>query len=215
MAAYLTDSMGNVTNKPGENGDQATLETKHCVVGHTWQAEAGTKQRICPVHAGWWQGQFPAELRPNERTVEEWDHAERELVNERGYAVRWRGVWTETARRSAALLESWEAVDIELVDDYVRARRLEELHRLFAQDEPYSHTAAGGTKPHPGWRLSREAGRDARRLARELGISVPPMSDDDAPKKSRPGRMDTAADLEGGQNGGVLDNQVGPDGRPL
>lgn len=205
--------MGNVSNKPGENGDQPAMETMHCIVGHTWQAEAGTKARVCPLHAGWWQGSFPKDLRPGERTVEEWDHAERELLNERGYAVRWRGVWTETVRRVAAVRESWEAVDIELVDDYVRARRFEELHRLYAQDEPYSQTASGGTKPHPGWRLSRESARDARRMARELGIIVPASDDDEAPK--RPGRMDTAADIEGGQNGGVVDSQVGPDGRTL
>lgn len=193
-----------VLNNPGENGAQTpVLETRRCVVGHSWDAIPGTdKQKVCPTHASWWAGILPKELRPGELTIGEWTHAEDELVNERGYVARWQGVWTETVRRIAAAADSWDLVDLDRVDDYVRARRLSELHRLFAQDEPYNEKG----RAHPGWKISREFASDARRLAVELGLEVP--------KEVKPSRMQTSADVEQGHNG-VVDSQVGPDGRPL
>jgi phage terminase small subunit len=113
-----------------------------------------------------------------------------------------------------------------MVEDYIRALRMAELHRLYAQDRPYIESDRGTMKPHPGFELAKEADVEARRLAVGLGLEPAPTNEvtHHAPapqrRESRE-RRESAADYfntrlqEEAEDVGEVEHPTGPDGEPL
>lgn len=151
--------------------------------------------------------------------MQEWEDAEENLVNEVGYARRWRLKWKEKIRILAAKQGSWSDLDLEGLDEYIRHLRFAELHRLYAQDDPYYTTKSGQIREHPGWKRSDAEMRRARECAVLLGLThditpAPKRGPDRQPRRTP--TMPSALEQEAEQlDDGIIDNQVGPDGEPL
>jgi hypothetical protein len=142
---------------------------------------------------------------------DEWEDAEKNLVTERGYANRWLKFWRDNVRVVAARAGSWGQVDIVKYEAFIRHSRLAELHRLFAQDNPYFTTESGAIRSHPGWKNAKSAQREADALAIELGLKVVPTKRATSNGAQVPSSLEREAD----EVGGIVDDQVGPDGQPL
>jgi len=141
-------------------------------------------------------------LKVPKRLLELW--AETAVVDEPPvYVARWRKAWERTVRTLAAKAGSFAAVDMEMVEEYVRHKRLAELHLSYAEYEPYSTSTYGSIKAHPGWHQAQVEELQAKRVAIELGLA------DDPSDKKRGGDGDDLGGYE------VYDDQLGPDGKPL
>lgn len=122
--------------------------------------------------------------RPGERVVERWRLAADALGmsgGERAAYVRfWRSFWRRTVLE---LMEqgTWEPRDERLLAEFVEWSRLADFHARAAAAAPYVKSSASGRVfAHPGWRLEREARREARLVADRLLLGVA-FGDDDAP----------------------------------
>lgn len=188
-----------------------------CLAGHEWEW-VKTKRgapKYCPEHRRFLHGPISSGSQPKARTRREWEDAEENLVNERGYANRWLKFWRDNVRIVAARRGSW-SIDHAKYEHWVREMRFAELHRLFAQDQPYITTDSGAVKAHPGWRLSAQAERKADKLAIELGLKQASDARQAAGGGgTAPSRPPTKLEQEAEELGGIEDDQVGPDGRPL
>ena len=120
------------------------------------------------------------------------------------YVTRWRKAWERTVRILAAQAGSFAPVDLEGVEEYIRHRRLAELHRAYAEFDPYQSTNAGSVKPHPGWYQAQLEEQAARRTAIRLGLEP-----GEGAQVAQGGPDDPRDDFE------VYDDQLGPDGKPL
>lgn len=186
------------------------LETLTCIAGHEWQRKRvnGGMPQSCPRHQRFMDETLARRLQPPDLVVDSWVIAG-ENLGQPDYVKRWRKKWEKVVRRVGAMQNSWRGVDLELVDVYVRHLRLAELHRLYAEMTPYiTSKDTGMVRQHPGWERSHIEERLAREAAVDLGFveahSAPPQqggSDD--------------GDQEPGDGGGFVDDQLGPDGKPL
>lgn len=195
--------------------EEKELQRLTCAAGHQWEREPRRdRPHACPVHAHWWTMPLPVPCEPNQREVAAWENTEETIVNEDGYAARWREFWEETVRVIAARAGSWLDVDIALVEEYVRAKRLSELHRMHAEDEPYFPTNTG-VRAHPGWKLTREFAADAQIVGRKLGLIAAEPARGGHDRKWPASRLEIDLHEQHGSNDAVIDSQVGPDGRSL
>lgn len=197
------------------NATNTNLQTLECAAGHTWTREpTGRKApKYCPEHKRFLNGPISAGCQPKQRVRAEWEDAEKNLVNERGYANRWLKFWRDNVRVLAARVGSWGQVDTYKYEEFIRHTRLAELHRLFAQDNPYFTTEGGAIRSHPGWKNAKAAQREADRLAVELGLKVDSSkhaSSNGGAAQGQPSKLEQeAAEV------GIADDQIGPDGQPL
>lgn len=194
------------------NGNKATI-TATCLGGHEWEWKSTGRgaPKYCPAHRRFIQGPISGGSQPKARVIREWEDAEENLVNERGYANRWLKFWRDHVRIVAARAGTWK-IDKQKYEEWVRESRYAELHRLFAQDQPYITSDSGAVKAHPGWRLSAVAQRKADKLAVELGLKEEQTaSRARAQGASAPSKLEQEAE----ELGGIEDDQVGPDGEPL
>jgi hypothetical protein len=118
------------------------------------------------------------------------------------YVARWRKAWERVVRILAAKAGTFAKVDMEAVEEYIQHRRLAELHRAYAEYDPYQTTNAGSVKPHPGWYQAQVEAAAARRTAMALGLEPDQTA------------QDVGGDIPG-DDYQVYDDQLGPDGRPL
>jgi hypothetical protein len=193
------------------------VQTFRCAAGHEWSRPktGGQWPKYCSDHALWFLQQLSGRVKPPKRVMQEWLE-QGELLDDEDYADRWRKKWTDTVRVIAATHETWNAVDVDLVEKYVRALRLAELYRLYAQDAPFNTTSKGTTRPHPGWTMSEKEEAKAAACASQLGLAgsepVQPSSNGhakpvDAYHQSR--LQQSAAEHTG------ISSVVGPDGSAL
>lgn len=187
-------------------------ETLICMAGHPWEHKKVGKAppKYCPQHKRFIQGPISIRSQPKSRLIQEWEDAEENLVNERGYAARWLKFWRDNVRIIAARAGSWGKIDLVKYEAYVRHMRLAELHRLFAQDRPYYTTESGAIKAHPGWNNAEREARKARKLGIELGLVLEDKRTR-GPAQRQPSKLEEEAD----EHGGIEDDQIGPDGEPL
>jgi len=178
-------------------------ETLQCFAGHSWTRPEtrGGKPTACPEHIRYLNEPISSRLRPPRRVRDLWEETA-VLDDPAVYVDRWRKVWERTVRIVAARAGTFAKVDVDLVEDYVQHRRLAELHRAYAEYDPYQTTNAGSVKPHPGWYQSQVEAVAARRAAIALGIEPDPAAPHDSGG-------------EPGDDYSVYDDQLGPDGRPL
>lgn len=202
-------SSGSVNgDKPGESAGK--VRSIPCPAGHHWEwtVKQGMPPSWCPDHDSYREYPISTANLPPERVKDEWDHAER-LYGGKGYAKRWQKEWEFTVRRLAARAGSWAHLPLDEVEEYIRHRRLAELHRIFAERDPYPHTESGSVRAHPGWEKAQREEVQARKAARALGLI-----EDAARSSSRPTGDPTQLQQEAAESG-LSDDQVGPDGRPL
>jgi hypothetical protein len=150
------------------------LEEIECIGGHTWtrpKKARGRKPKYCHKHQQFFITKPTKRCYPPERVLQEWAE-QSQVLDDPGYEERWAKVWLDTVRIVAAKGSSWSAVDVELIEKYVRSLRLAEVHRLYAQDEPYHTTARGTTRPHPGWALAEKEDAKANELKVQLGLAL-------------------------------------------
>jgi hypothetical protein len=159
-------------------------------------------------------------LQPPARVRAQWARRGK-TIGDRGYTLRWAQFWKRTVLPLAER-ESWRDEDIALVAEYVRRCRLVELHVEEAELDPYpANPDSGFARPHGGWERSLAEAREARAIAVELkltprarhaaGIDIPPAGMPGGGHGGRP-----AGDVDYyGETGAWIDDQVGPDGRPL
>lgn len=195
-----------------------------CVAGHTWELEVGTRGLVCcPMHAKFFKGHFPPSLKPPARVVREWEDAQENLVNDDQYKTRWASAWRRIVRVVSSRQMSW-SVDLGLIEEYVRHLRFAELHRLYAQDEPYVANSSGTLREHPGWKMAEREEREARRCAEQLGVEGPDQNyrgsrnrskGEEAKKSQRHQQTSLEQRVESDHPDGIVDSTVGPDGEPL
>lgn len=204
-------------------GGRQTM-TVRCVAGHTWEHPIDAKKRagkVCPIHEKFFKQRYPEKYGPPARVEQGWEDTEENLVTEVGYARRWRAMWKRAVRTVAARQNSW-SVDLVTVEKYIWHLRWAELHRLYAQDEPYVTSSSGAVREHPGWKLAEAEEKRAQAIATELGIEGPDrnfvgISGDKPPgkkKRSQAGASVLEQEAEEREDG-IVDNMVGPDGKPL
>jgi hypothetical protein len=149
----------------------------------------------------------PHGLGPPRRVTDEWRRAARALgVDGRAYAQRWRDLWERAVLQARGLGPPRE-VDLELVEAYVRHRRLADFHRHFAESEPYHSKPSGIVHAHPGWGMAQREERLAAHAAGVLGIHAREVEPEEP---SANGHVDEEELV-----GAVNDDQLGPDGQPL
>lgn len=101
------------------------------------------------------------------------------------------------------------------LEAYVRSTRLVELHRLYAQDEPYHETSRGSVKPHPGWELAEREERRRHALALELGLEQNGSSSRSSGGSSSSGESYKSRLQQEAEETGIVQSAVGPDGMSL
>lgn len=178
-------------------------ETLQCFAGHEWVRpfSRGGKPTACPEHIRYLNEPISARLKPPRRVTEVWE--ETAVVDEPPvYVRRWTKAWERAVRIVAAQHGTFTAVDVDKVEEYVRHKRLAELHRAYAEFDPYQTTNAGSVKPHPGWYQAQVEETFAQRTARDLGLTPDPSA------QAGSGPEDDWQD-------GVYDDQIGPDGKQL
>lgn len=124
---------------------------------------------------------YPQRLLPSQSRRADWRAAGRELDMDgrhaAAYAQRWLELWRvilDIAREQ----EEWEEAHLWLIGDYVEARRLAHEHQHAADtDGRYTTTDSGRTFAHPGIDKARDARRESRELAAELGITPKAIRD--------------------------------------
>jgi hypothetical protein len=181
-------------------------ETLTCFVGHEWVRPfaAGGKPTACPQHVKFLNEVISPRLRPPPRTIALWE--ETAVLDEPDeYVRRWTKFWLRVVRILAAQAGNFGSVDIEGVEEYVQHRRLAELHRAYAEFDPYQTTVQGSIKPHPGWYQSQVSAKSARQVGIRLGLFGRDPDAQDGGGRSEPEDDDYE----------VLDDQLGPDGNPL
>jgi hypothetical protein len=191
------------TSTPDFTAGIAT-ETLQCIAGHSWTRpeSRGGKPHACPEHARFLTEPLSYRSRAPKRLIELWE--ETAVIDPpEQYVQRWRKVWERTVRAVAAQRGTFASVDMDMIEDYVQHKRLAELHRAYAEYDPYQTTNAGSVKPHPGWYQSQVEATAARRAAIALGLEPDPS----APQ----GKGGDWPD----EDSQVYDDQLGPDGRPL
>lgn len=191
-----------------------------CAAGHQWSLPRPTKgkwPKYCPEHRRFFFEQISRRLKPPRRVTLEWNE-QGEMMGDDDYTARWTKFWIETVRLVGAAGGSWNAVDPGAVEKYVRACRMAELHRLYAQDKPYSETSRGTVRAHPGFKLSKEEETIAAGLAVELGITRNGSSSDNgSPKEKKRSYVDgwnTVLQQEA-EDIGEVKPPTGPDGAAL
>src|SRR5215469_2692003 len=179
-------------------------ETLDCFAGHSWTRphSRGGKPTACPEHIRYLNEPISGRLRVPKRLLDLW--AETAVVDEPPvYVKRWTKVWERVVRILAAKASTFAAVDMDLVEEYVRHQRLAELHRSYAEYEPYSTSTYGSIKAHPGWHQAQVEELQAKKVAIELGLVPDPKAKDTG---------GSGDDLGGYE---IYDDQLGPDGNPL
>ena len=180
------------------------VETLQCFAGHAWTRPhtRGGKPTACPEHIRYLNEPISPRLKPPRRIVDLWE--ETAVLDEPAqYVKRWTKAWERAVRIVAAQEKSFAKVDVELIEEYIQHKRLSELHRAYAEYNPYQETAQRSIKPHPGWYQSQVEASLARRSAMTLGLEPDP-SEREAPGGDIPG-----------DDYSVYDDQLGPDGKPL
>jgi hypothetical protein len=122
---------------------------------------------------------------------------------------RWTKRWIELVRIVAARQGTFAALPLDDIGELVRHERLAELHRHFAEEDPYPETESGAARAHPGWERARIEEVSARQSARRLGL-LP-----EAQPESKKGATSTRLQESAEEHGDLVDDQVGPDGAPL
>lgn len=144
--------------------------TVTCPAGHTWEAASSAGiSRWCPDHKSFYERPISKKNMPPDLEVERWKDTGRRL-GENGYVKRWTSRWVEIVRILAAMQNTFAALPLHDINEYIRHERLAELHRHYAEQEPYTETGAGATKAHPGWERARLEEAAARMTARKLGL---------------------------------------------
>lgn len=207
--------------------DEDTI-TLVCRAGHEWtipRPRRGKWPEYCAEHKRFFLEQLSGRLKPPTRVRQEWAE-QGKMMGDEDYVKYWTKAWTKVVRLLGARGGSWNSVDIRTVEDYIRALRMAELHRLYAQDRPYIESDRGTMKPHPGFELAKESDAEARRLAVELGLQAPTneVTTNHVPapqrRESRE-RRESAADYfntrlqEEAEDVGEVEHPTGPDGEPL
>ena len=189
-----------------------------CLAGHffTWVKAKGKRPLYCKDHRRFFTEYPSNRIKPNLRNRQEWAE-QGKVLDDPDYEKRWTKIWLHTARVVAARGQSWNEVNIDLLERYIRARRLTELHRLYAQDAPYYTTGRGTTRPHPGWAMSEREERKAEKLAVELGlVDAEPAKEPYVPgANGKPQRQYTTALQESAEAHEVVQPMTGPDGVEL
>jgi hypothetical protein len=179
-------------------------ETLQCFAGHEWirPYSKGGKPTSCPEHVRFLNEPLSARMHPPKRLTALW-LSTAVLDEPDEYVRRWTKVWTRTVRILGAQAGTFASIDLPGVEEYVQHKRLAELHRAYAEYEPYQTTIQGSIKPHPGWYQSQVSDKFARQAAIRLGL------EDGGDAVRDAGGSDPEDDFE------VYDDQLGPDGKPL
>jgi hypothetical protein len=177
-------------------------EELHCFAGHDWtRPKSRGTPKACPEHHKFLADIIGPRFSPPRRVINVWESTA-VLDEPDAYVRRWKRVWERTVRILAARAGTFQTVDLEAVEDYVQHKRLAELHRAYAEYDPYQTTVQGSIKPHPGWYQSQVEEKAARQAAIRLGLI-----DDGGGAPAQDG-----ADMDDFE---VYDDQIGPDGKPL
>jgi len=139
---------------------------------------------------------------PSDLEIERWKSTAQRL-GERGYVKRWTKRWVEVVRMVAARQESFSALPLDDINEHIRHERLAELHRHFAELDPYPETESGAAKVHPGWERARIEEVAARQTARRLGL-IEALSGAQGKSTREPTRLQEQAE----QVGSLIDDQA-------
>lgn len=190
------------------------VETLTCACGHMWQRPpaGGVPPRTCPEHRRFMEEPLSQRCSPPARVLKEWRTAAA-LLEDDEYVKRWTRTWEQTVRLLAARAKTFRGLEIEPIEIYVRHSRLAELHRLYAEETPYvTSEQTGMVRQHPGWEAARIEERLAKESARELGLVSAKQSSQGG---NDDGRHGSEPDDGGDAGDRVIDDQLGPDGKPL
>ncbi len=178
-------------------------ETLVCFAGHEWvRPKEKGRPLSCPEHGRYLQDLLSHRTAVPKRLLDLWEETA-VLDVPPAYVTRWRKFWERNARILAARSGSWALVDVPALEEYVQHKRLAELHRAYAECDPYQTTTQGSIKPHPGWYLAQVE----EKLARQSGIRLGLIAGGERAQEGGGGEPED--DYE------VYDDQLGPDGNPL
>lgn len=187
-----------------ESGNGKPKATVTCPAGHQWEATStGGLSRWCAEHAKFRDAVISKKNMPPDLEVERWKSTSRK-VDERGYVKRWTKRWEELVRMMAARQGTFSALPLDDIREFIRHERLAELHRHFAEDDPYPATETGGSKAHPGWERARIEEVAARQSARKLGL-IEALSTVNGKSVHPPTRLQEQAE----EVGALVDDQEG------
>ena len=174
-----------------------------CLAGHTWEApRRGATGRWCPDHRHFGSEPLAKKNLPPDLEVERWKSTATRL-GEAGYVKRWSKRWEEIVRIVAARQGTFGALPLHDINEYIRHERLAELHRHFAEQDPYPTTETGSEKAHPGWERARIEEVATRQSARKLGL-IESLSTSNGKTAHPPTRLqEQAEDL-----GSLVDDQA-------
>lgn len=175
-----------------------------CLAGHTWEApRRGATNRWCPGHRHFGTERIAQKNLPPDLEVERWKSTAQRLT-EPGYVKRWTKRWEEVVRMVAARQGTFGALPLDDINEYIRHERLAELHRHFAELDPYTETETGSARAHPGWERARIEEVAARQSARKLGL-LPDLQGIAGKSSHPPTRLQEQAD----DLGTIVDDQAG------
>lgn len=108
----------------------------------------------------------------------------------REYDYRWLRLWRTTVQLAQEPPRRWSDAHMQLIADYVEARRMAHDQALIAERTPFTASANGRAYPHPAVDLARAARNEAREILADLLLTPRAMRaaeiDGDVPAEDTP-----------------------------